>query len=169
MARAIGSPTTTHGNKTATSFRLLGMGLWWLDMRYGICSREERSQAHDAGEGTVGYLVIIYKYITAITYRSLAMDLAEITPPPPTRTCGKTRVMHFSTLGSKVKFKAYILPIHHSPFDIRGRDFSPSRTSTQNERLFASCGNPLVSYSVTLKVTSSPNRVFPIWLLGQLG
>ena len=45
-------------------------------------NREERSQADDAGEVTVGYLVIIYNYITAITYRLVAMGLGRKDPPP---------------------------------------------------------------------------------------
>ena len=82
--KAIGSPTTIHTNITATSFRLLGIGLQSIDIRYGMYSREERSQANDAGEVIVGYLVIICNYITAITYRLLAMGLGrkEKTPPP---------------------------------------------------------------------------------------
>ena len=46
-----------------------------------MCSREDRSQAHDAGEVTVGYLVIMYNYITAITYRCLVMELGRNIPP----------------------------------------------------------------------------------------
>ena len=61
--KAIGSPTTIHINITATSFRLLCIGLRSDDIRYGI-SRGERSQANDAGEDTVGYLVIIYVQVS---------------------------------------------------------------------------------------------------------
>ena len=62
---------------TVTSFRLLGIGLRSIDIRYGMYSSEERSRANDAGEDTVGYLVIIYYYIITITYRLLAMGLGD--------------------------------------------------------------------------------------------
>ena len=90
--KGIGSPTTIHTNFTATSFRLLGIGLKLINIRYGMYSREERSRVNDAGEVTVGYLVIICNYITAITYRLLAMGLGR---NPPPKAYDKTRVMQF--------------------------------------------------------------------------
>ena len=61
-------------NIIATSFKLLGIDLDQL-ISGMVCIAERRGA--DAGEVTVGYLVIIYNYITAITLPPFPL------PPPP--------------------------------------------------------------------------------------
>ena len=78
-----------------------------------MCSREDRSQAHDAGEFTVGYLVIIYNYVTAITYRCLVMGLGRNTPPPRHVGRSGSHISDGSTLGSRVQFHTDFPPINH--------------------------------------------------------
>ena len=59
---------------------------------------------------TVDYLVIIYSYITAITYRLLAGRKAPPpTPPHSLRTCGNIRIMHlrWKSFGLRLQFSRF--------------------------------------------------------------
>ena len=130
--KAIGYPTTIHTNITATSFTLLGTGLRSIDIRYGLYRREDRSQAHDVGEVTVAYLVIVYYYTTAMTYRLPAVALGRNLSPPG--SYGKTRVTWF-------RWKDFGLQSTFSQL-LSHMEFFATRTSTRNERLLAGYDNP---------------------------